>query len=107
MNKENIVCVPEEGGSSIDLDYKTIAVRYGKSRETRNFLVEDFDAPEIDVTDLNDRRTTSILLLMKTFNLRQLKDIPNLNGKLAAPVLTELDVEFTVRHDLAVFVNED
>ncbi|GJQ78734.1 hypothetical protein Trydic_g2768 [Trypoxylus dichotomus] len=56
--------------------------------------------------DLDDRRTSSILLLMETLNLRQLNDITNLNGKLLDLVLTNLDVEFVVAHDLAPFVGE-
>ncbi|GJQ81419.1 hypothetical protein Trydic_g18283 [Trypoxylus dichotomus] len=70
-------------------------------------LVRDFNAPAFNMPDLDDRRTSSILFLMETLNLRQLNDITNLNGKLLDLVLTNLDVEFAVGHDLAPFVGED
>ncbi|GJQ80953.1 hypothetical protein Trydic_g4770 [Trypoxylus dichotomus] len=70
-------------------------------------LVGDFNAPGFNMPDLDDRRTSSILLLMETLNLRQLNDITNLIGKLLDLVLTNLHVEFAVDHDLAPFVGED
>ncbi|GJQ81610.1 futsch [Trypoxylus dichotomus] len=60
-----------------------------------------------NVPDLDDRRTSSILVLMETLNLRQLNNTTSLNGILLDLVLTNLDVEFTVAHDLAPFLNED
>ncbi|GJQ70185.1 hypothetical protein Trydic_g22645 [Trypoxylus dichotomus] len=70
-------------------------------------LFGDFNAPGFNMPDLDDRRTSSILLLMETLNLRQLNDITSLNGKLLDLVLTNLDVAFAVAHDLAPFVGED
>ncbi|GJQ80715.1 hypothetical protein Trydic_g9312 [Trypoxylus dichotomus] len=55
--------------------------------------------PKFNVPDLNDRKTTSILLPVETLNLRHLKNVTNLTGKLLDLVLTNLDVEFTVAHD--------
>ncbi|GJQ73718.1 hypothetical protein Trydic_g14052 [Trypoxylus dichotomus] len=57
--------------------------------------------------DLDDGTTSSILLLMEALNLRQLIDTTNLNRRLLDLVLMNLDVEFTVAHDLAPFVGED
>ncbi|GJQ71428.1 hypothetical protein Trydic_g11153 [Trypoxylus dichotomus] len=62
-------------------------------------LVGKFNAPSFNVPDLDDRRTSNILLLMETLNLGQLNNTTNLNRRL-------LDVELTVAHDLAPFVNE-
>ncbi|GJQ75258.1 hypothetical protein Trydic_g9856 [Trypoxylus dichotomus] len=70
-------------------------------------LVGYFNAPGFNMPDLDDRRISSILLLMEILNLRHLNNTTNLNGRLLDVVLTNLDVEFTVAHDLAPFVNED
>ncbi|GJQ75622.1 hypothetical protein Trydic_g11996 [Trypoxylus dichotomus] len=43
----------------------------------------------------------------RELHLRQLNDITNLNGQLLDLILTNLDVEFAVAHDLAPFVGED
>ncbi|GJQ80650.1 hypothetical protein Trydic_g9234 [Trypoxylus dichotomus] len=89
-------------------DYETLIDALGTFLLHKQcILVRDFNAPGFNMPDLNDRRTSSILLLMETLNLRQLNDITNLNGKLLDLVFTNLDVEFAVAHDLAPFVGED
>ncbi|GJQ79550.1 hypothetical protein Trydic_g16396 [Trypoxylus dichotomus] len=73
------LCIPSNIGLD---DYETFIDALGIFLlDNQCILVGDFNAPEFNMPDLDDRRTGSILLVMETLNLRQLNDITNLNGK--------------------------